>query len=121
MTERTIQVSMTADMAEAVCAYVDDQRSKLEPVSRARVEELDRIDGIALSVMQNLNLMSRATNLYEGDDIVLFEHPIKGDEAPVMAYIKADQVFDEDTQEWDSDEATARTVLENHRAAFRSF
>lgn len=116
MTERTIQVSMTAAMAEAVCAYVDDQRSNGIAKSESETQELERIDGMALGVMQSLNLMSRATKLYEDDDIVLFEHPAHGDEAPVMAYIKRDEVFIKDTTEWDSDEATAREILEAHRA-----
>ncbi len=119
MTERTIQVSMTLHMVELLQAQIEDQLNQ-EPSGETK-QALQLVDEKITPAVRALNFMNKATKLYEDDDIALFEHPIHGDEAPVMAYIKEDEEFIEDTGEWGADEFEARAVLENHRSAFRSF
>ena len=116
MTERTIRVCMTAGMAEAICAYVDDQR-KREP-DKETIMELDHMDAVALTVIKDLNVMNAATVLYDDVDITVFEDPIRGDEATVLAYLKEDRYLERDTLEFDGDKEAARRIFENHNQAF---
>lgn len=113
MTERTLKVSMTANMAAAICAYVEDQLNQ-EPDAET-INHLQNMDDQATEVLRGLNLMEKATKLYEDDRIALFEHPDKGDEVPLMAYFKGTEHFDENTGEYDADPHTVEIIMEDHR------
>jgi len=100
--ERTIKVSMNAIMAEAVCAYVDEQMSH-DP-DEARMKALQDADDKAMEVLRGTNLMHSGTVLYEDDRVILFEHPIHGDEAPIMGYLKEEEFFMENTMFYEVDD-----------------
>jgi len=118
MTERTLMVEMTTEMAKTLLNSLD---MTILGGAEHTLERKRRVRDAMQETVKCLTLMEKATALYEDEDIVLMEHPALGDEAAVMSYIKADKGFQEDTGEYDADEGTARMLLEDHRAAFRKF
>lgn len=113
MTERTLKVSLTAEMAEAIAAYAEDQ---LNQASNGKaVRDLTLMKMQANEWLDQFHLMNKGTKLYENDQIVLFEHPVKGNEMPLMAYFKGSEHFEEDIAEFDADAYTAEIILEDQR------
>ena len=115
MTERTLKVSMTLDMAWGIYSYVEDQLRQ-EPDAKTE-QSLKEMRQKAIVWTTQFNLMNKATKLYEDDRIALFEHPIKGDEAPMMCYWKDREFFDEDTGFYDV--ADVEEIVESYRSAFK--
>lgn len=119
MTERTLKLELTCEEAKTLRIALADKmvRAQSRTQSNDRRKLLDKV--IAVETM--LEMMAKATVLLDNQDIILFENPFLGDEAPVMAYFKEDGTFEENTEEYDADEHTADMILENHRAVFRRF
>jgi hypothetical protein len=116
MAERTIKVSMTADMAAAIAAYAEDQLNQEHDAQTHKSYESMLVD-ISVDVMRPLGLMERATKLYEDDRIALFEHPVQGDEVPMMAYFKEREHFDENCGFYDVTDV--EEIVEDYRSAFK--
>lgn len=112
MTERTLKVSLTSKEIEIILASMRGSQRAIGKEGATVKEALLRK---LMPVNDTLHLMSNATKLYEDDRIALFEHPIDGDEAPMMAYFKGIEHFDENVDEYDADPHTVEIIMEDHR------
>jgi hypothetical protein len=110
MTKPTLNVSLNyAELSSIMDDIADMLRIAMSADENAFLVAFeDKIEPL----FDQAHLMETATKLYEDDNIILWEHPIKGDEAPVMAYLKEKQYFQEDTGEWDADPHTAMMIEE---------
>lgn len=114
MTERTLKVSLTSDEIEIMLASMRDSRRAISKEAAMAKEALLRK---LMPVNDMLHLMKDATKLYEDDRIALFEHPVHGDEVPLMCYWKDREFFDENTGFYDV--ADVEEIVESYRSAFK--
>lgn len=104
---------MAAELREALTQKLVDE-GDISPKLRDKYEELWNT---LTQVMIADDLISAATTLYEDDEIALFEHPTKGDTAPVMGLHKHSGVFLANTGFWDV--GNPDEIREELRAAAR--
>ena len=113
MTERTLKTSLTAEMVENILFDIKDMSANI--LTDEEREKLNAFEAKIEPMVEAFGLMNKATVLYDDERVTLFEHPTKGDEAPVMAYFKKAEIFAEDTGEFDADAHTADIILEDQR------
>lgn len=115
MTERTLKVSLTAEMAENILFDIKDMSANI--LTDEEREKLNAFEAKIEPMVEAFGLMNKATVLYDDERVTLFEHPDHGDEAPLMAYHKEDEEFEEDTEMWEVSDV--EEIVESYHAAFR--
>lgn len=81
------------------------------PVSEYHLAKLKEVE----SLMGDHRLMDAARTLKETETFIAFEHPEKGDEAPVMIYSKVQNVLIVNSGLWDCDDTDEiNTMLDGH-------
>lgn len=93
-------VKIPGVLLEGLREAVQDKLADMNTPPKLR-DELEQIDETLVKLIEADALISEATTLYEDDEIAVFEHPVKGDNAPVMGFYKPSGTFLKNTGFWD--------------------